>query len=251
MALFGKRKMDTTAPMVLPEPTTGPTTIHNHGIPWVGIIVVAFGCLIAALPVLWWMLVFLADRAGFRDPEAAIAWFLLFAPMVAGLVGLVRWAILDGWAMWLNAQVEIQKEMTRQSHNRLLTASASVDPGRMNSADYDFARVVVAVMQKAFDFLEANPVPGKFPARWRPWSMRSALETAEAIGVKLSQDRANSVSTWLYERGIIDQPDGGQITRRFQDLASVRRVIDAEYGKPIRLNNPPIISGSDNWSIIP
>ena len=213
-----------------------------------------FFCLLSLFPLLWLSLVFLFDKLGSPDPDKAAAWLLIALPLTGlvawGAVWALRQTVLAGVDRWLEFRLAVEQEMTARTKYQLLAASASVDVGRMNSADYDFARVVVAVMQKAFEFLEANQYT-KFPAKWRPWSLRSSLETAEAIGVKLSQDKANAVSTWLYERGIIDQPDGGQITKRFKALVDVRRVIDAEYGKPIQIGQPVIDSQPGNWSIIP
>jgi hypothetical protein len=253
MALFGKRnkQLNTMAPLSLPDP--GPTTIHNHSTPWVGIIVVAFFCLVISFPVLWWMLVFLADKAGYRDPEAAVAWWLLFAPMVAGLVAIARLAFLDialaAWDKWLAFRLEVEQEVSRREHDKLLTAGASIASGRMTDADYEFARVVLAVMTRAYDQM-AQRGGAPFRGQGRPWSQSQSLSTAEEIKAKISGDKALEVGRWLERHGVITQAERGQIiTRNYPDIAAVKRVLDREYDKPIRVNNPPI-SGGSNWSII-
>jgi hypothetical protein len=120
----------------------------------------------------------------------------------------------------------------------------------MTDADYDFARVVLAVMTRAYDQL-AKQGGAPFRGQSRPWSQSQSLSTAEEIKAKISGDKALEVGRWLEKHGVITQAERGQIiTRNFPDIASIKRVLDREYDKPIRLNNPPIIAGADNWSII-
>lgn len=74
--------------------------------------------------------------------------------------------------------------------------------------------------------------------------MRSAKEAAAGIGIKLTDSQANGVSTWLYDKGVITSPDGGQITITYPDLTNVRLLLEKEFGKPIQVVSPTILDNS-------
>jgi hypothetical protein len=239
--MWGRKKLDNTAAAgVFPRPPIQPPVIHNHNqIPWPGIILALFACFLALLPILWWILVFLADRLGYRNPEMAVAEFLIFLPFgggglwfVAWLIGSILSRLHDHDERMMALRIEMEKV-------KLLTAQSSIEPGRMTEEDFNFARVILAVMMAAYRWREDNQ-DAPFSGRWRPWSLDSSLDTAKRIKVNITRTQANTVSKWLHEKGIVTAPDGGQITRRYPDLASVRIMLDREFGRPIQVVSPTL-----------
>lgn len=226
-------------PPARPIVTPGNTTIHNHGVSWPAIIAVAFLCALLLLPVGWFALVFLFDKMGARDAESEAAFWVVFIPVFILAGWLLKWlllAVIDCWRGW---DLEIEQERSQQARDNLLSAQTALDPGRMNESDFEFARVILAVMMIAYDWL-AQHGGGPFRGAWRPWSMRSAKEAAAGIGVKLTDTQANGVSLWLHDKGVIDSPAGGQITKTYPDLSNVRLLLEKEYGKPIVVVSPAL-----------
>lgn len=241
----GKKQLKNTAAAVIEQPQQ-PAVVHNYNqVSWPGIILVGFICLLMIFPVVWWMLVFLFDQMGYNRPEQAAAEFVMVVVLLP-LVGLGLWFIASIVGGFLNRLFIHNEEMERirleLEKTKLLAASATVEPDRMNRADYDFAKVIVAVMMSAYEWREKN---GKtFPGRWRPWSLDSSLQTARKIGVKITNDKANEVSKWLYDRGVITSPDGGQIADAYKDLLSVRTMINREFGRPIQVVSPTVVDNA-------
>jgi hypothetical protein len=245
MGLFGRKqsKMNNAAAGVLPRPDIqpGPTTIHNHSTGWASIIAVSVACAVALLPVFWFILVFLFDRMGYADPEREAAFWVVFIPFVFLADWLAKWLVLAIVDSLFGFLLEVEQEKTKRESIRLQVVQTTLDPGRMNEEDYQFAKVILAVMMTAYDWQEKNNYTS-FPGRWRPWSLSSSLDTANEIGVKFTRDRANEVSKWLHKRGVITSPDGGQITAKYPDLGSVRAMLDGEYGRPIQVVLSPSVS---------
>jgi len=204
MGLFGRKtKMNNAAAMSIPSGPRpivqpGPTTIHNHGVSWAGIIATAFVCALLLLPVFWYVLVFLFDKMRARDPESDAAfWIVIFPALFIG-GWLLKWLLLAFMDSWFGFRLEIEKEATERKRIELLAVQTTIEPGRMNESDFEFARVILAVMMTAYGWQESSSKTA-FPGKWRPWSMRSTLETANGIGIKLSHERANEVSVWLHK----------------------------------------------------
>lgn len=243
MGLFSRaKKLNNAASSTLPRPIIppGPTTIHNHGTSWPGIIAVCYLCALALLPVGWWSLVFLFEQMGGTKKEAAQ--LVVSFPVLFFAGWLLKWILLAFLDTSNSFKLEVERELTRREEVRLLAAQTTLDPGRMTEADYDFARVILAVMMRAYDLLAEGR--DRFRGRYRPWSLASSLEAAEKIGVKISQDKANRVSFWLTEHGVITDPDTGQITPAYPDLSNVRALLDKEFGKPIVVITPAIRSNA-------
>lgn len=233
-----KRKMNNEVATAV-QPTPGPTTIHNHSTSWPGVIFAGFLCAVALLPLTWYILVFLFDQMGSANPRKDAAfWIVAILFAIIGIY-LLNWFLPRYIDSWFNFKLEVEKEVTRREEVRLLAVQTAIEPGRMNEADYEFARVVLAVMQNAYSFLDRQGYV-TFPGRARPWSKSAVLETADKIGIKITQDRALSVSKWLADRGVITSPDLGQIAPAFPDLSNVRAMLDREFGKPIQLVSPTL-----------
>jgi hypothetical protein len=239
MGLF-KRKMSNTASAAVEMPrVTAPTTIHNHGTNWPMIIITGVGCALLSLPILWVFFVYLFQQLGYNQPQRVAAWWILAVPIFLIIVWAVGWLADRILSEVREIVVETQKEVTRREEVRLLAAQTSIDPGRMNEADYEFARVILAVMMIAYEWQKVNQRL-EFPGRWRPWSMRSAKETAKGIGIKLTDAQANGVSLWLHNHNVITSADSGQITKTYPDLSNVRLLLEKEYGKPIVVVSPAL-----------
>lgn len=241
MGLFGRRKLDNSAAIapVMPRPMPGPTTIHNHSASWAGIIAVGFACFLMLFPVFWWAIVFLFEQMGSRQPGRDAAALIISIPIVAIAALILRWVLLATLKEVFDFLRDIESEKTERVRAQLLTAQTTIDPGRMNESDFEFARVILGVMQSAYEWLEREGYK-TFPGRWRPWSLSSSKKTAEAMGIKLTQQRANEVSVWLSDKGVISSPDGGQITKTYPDLSNVRLLLEKEFGKPIQVVSPTV-----------
>ena len=248
MSIFRKSKMNNVAAGAIPTGPAGqarpilqpgPTTIHNHGASWGWIILISFVCILAALVFGWLALSFLFARMGSRNPDSDAAAFVLYGSLIVAGMWFLSWLYNPYFESKLSFKLEVERELTRRVEANLLQAQTTIDPGRYNEADYDFARVVLSVMASAFDWLEKEGYTA-FPGRWRPWSLSSSKKTADEIGVKISQDKANEVSKWLADRGVITHPVNGQIAKGFPNLSSVKAMLDNEFGMPINRVAPPL-----------
>jgi hypothetical protein len=246
MGIFGrsKKEMNNAAAMSIsnaPRPVVqpGPTVIHNHAPNHLGDILGGTFAGLIILIAFWFALVFLFDKMGASDPEAEAAFWVVMIPVLFLGGWLLKWvllAIIDNWRGW---DLEIERERSQQVRDKLLAIQTTIEPGRMNESDFEFARVILAVMMTAYGWQESSSKT-TFPGKWRPWSMRSTLETANGIGIKLSHERANEVSVWLHKKGVITSPESGQITPAFPDLSNVRVMLDKEFGKPIQVVAPSL-----------
>lgn len=245
MGLFGrsKREMNNAASAAIPQARPivppGPTTIHNHSPSrfwdYVGMAVAAIIVLAACGAALW----FLFSQLGARNPGESIAQLVIYGGLIAGGLWYLSFLFNPYFEKIQDFKLEIEREMTRREELKLLAAQTSIEPGRMNEEDFKFARVILAVMMSAFDYLETNQL-AEFPRRWRPWSKTSTLETAEKIGVAVTHTQALEVAKWLATEGVITSPDGGQISKRFPNLSSVRAHLDNKFGKPIVVVSPQL-----------
>lgn len=244
MALFRRRKITNTAESVLPLPPPTNQIVHHHSINWPGIIIAAAVCAIIFLPILWLFWVSLFAQLGRRQPEREAAFWaisLLLAPVAALTIRWVLLAILDSWFSY---RLEVQKEITERKRIELLAIQSSLDPGRMTEADFQFAQVILAVMNEVYFYIEKHNAP--FKGRGRPWSVRSVLDIAKAMGITITQDQAGQVVKWLRSNNvIIGELDGQVNVGQYPDLGTVRALLDSKFGKPITVNRfPPL---RDNW----
>jgi hypothetical protein len=246
MGIF-KRSLNNSATAVAPAPAVparpiiqpGNTTVHHHGPNWIGIIIGSTLAALLILAALWFALVYLFYQIGSPNPWRDAAGLVIYGGLIAAGLFLLSWRAGPFFDSWLAYKSEVQKEITRREEVKLLAAQTTLEPGRMNEADFRFARVILAVMMIAYDWLETNNLP-RFPRRWRPWSKTETLKTAEKIGIEITQDKALYVAKWLAEEGIITSPDSGQIAPAFPTLSSVRAHLDNKYGKPIVVVSPTL-----------
>jgi hypothetical protein len=246
MGIF-KRNLNNSATAVAPGSAgparpviqPGPTTVHHHGPNWFLIILGVPVAAAITLGVFWGALWFLFGQLGSINPSQDAAALVIYGGLIAAGLWFLSFLLNPYFESLLGFKLEVERELTRRVEANLLQAQTTIDPGRYNEADYDFARVIISVMANAYSWLEKEEYK-TFPGRWRPWSLSSSKKTADEIGVKISQYKANEVSKWLFDRGVITDPVSGQIAGAFPTLSSVKAMLDNEFGRPIHQVSPTL-----------
>lgn len=234
MGIF-RRKINNTATSLLPPAPTN-TTIHNHSTGWPMIIFTSVLCALLAMPVLWLFLVHVFGELGYRQPQRGAAFWVLAIPFFALSAWILGWLADKVLGSIWGIVVDVQKEITERKRLELLALQSSVDPGRMNEGDYQFAQVVLAVMNEAYNYLEKNKATA-FKNRWRPWSLSSTSDAAKALGITLTQTKAGQVVKWLRANDVVTGQGDGQINMDvYPDKGTVRALLDKKFGKPIVVN---------------
>lgn len=253
MGIFSRRKINNVAASSLPDPTPVNQTVHHHGTNWPLIIWSAVPAVALLLIILWLFLVHLFGELGYRHPGREAAFWVLAIPLFAiatWLLGQLAVAVGDSIIAGVHAIViDVQKEITERKRLELAATQSLLDPGRMNEGDYQFAQVVLAVMNEAYNFLEKNKATA-FKNRWRPWSINSTLDAAKALEITLTQAKAGQVVKWLRANDVVTGDGDGQINMdAYPDKGAVRALLDNKFGKPIVINKfPPL---RDNQGYMP
>jgi len=212
---------------------------YDNGPSWPGIIVISFVCLILALPILWWIAVFILDEAGVRSPERALAqglmtlaWLLVLLLLGAAFVRYLILAVLD--AVFEHKQV--MKEMDIEiARSRQLLAQRAMGH-RANTEDQRFARLIQLVMWYAYDHLTKHGPYGANDAR--PWSRGQAEKLVLAGETKpVGYSMAARVRPFLSEHLIIR--DNQVNLARFPALADVQHLLNRLYDIPVQVQRPP------------
>lgn len=252
MGLFGRsnRKIKNAAAMVLEqEPTTVNVDARSDS---TGPIVVTFVCAVVGLFLLWHIGVFILDRAGFDDPEAALAVMIVGLLALLALVGVAALAgrlifsgPLQAYYDYKTGLAQLAAETARQNR---LTAQAPMGH-RANSEDQRFIKLIEAVCFEAYGHIAKHgQYNGKDP---RPWSRRQAEAVVlageqEPVGSKLG----GQVRGWLSQRGVIKN---NQLNLdRYPSFGHVQHLLLTEFDLPIvydgRGDLPALSDG--NYSII-
>lgn len=241
--------MKTSAVMDLPRQPIAPPVIHNHNqVAWPGIIATGFLCLVALLPILWWFLVFLFDRLGYRNPEAAVAWWLVVVPLVFIILWMLSVLVGDILDRVFDYKMEIAAMVQETERLRLLQEQSSVDGMRINSQDAPFAKLILAVMHDAYKY---GPKGARGEIRW---SRRQAYALAKQHNLGLSELQCGRLAGWLLSHNVISEKD--QINRaHFDDLGSVKALVSRVYNIPINMVSDIGMSahhlygaGKDQWN---
>lgn len=244
MGLFHRRKINNAISSPLPSLPPGPTNIHQHSTNWPGIIIAAVLSTVAIMPVLWLFLVYLFGELGAVNPGREAAFWVVSIPFAFIIGWLVKWLLLAILDSLFRYRLEIAKEVTERKRIELLAVQSSVDPGRMTETDYQFAQVILAVMNEAYGYIEKYDAP--FKGRARPWSINSALEMAKAMDLTLTQDQAGQVVKWLRANNVVTGKLDGQVNvGKYPDLGTVRALLDNKFGRPITVTKYPPLHG--NW----
>lgn len=246
MGLFRRRKINDVAasPLPLPMRPPSPTTIHQHSTNWPGIIAVSVLLAVGIMPVMWLFLVFLFDQLGSLNPAREAAFWVISVPFALVAGWLIKWLLLAILDSVFSFRLEIAKEVTERKRIELLAIQSSVEPGRMTETEYQFAQVILAVMNEAYGYVDKHQAP--FKGRGRPWSVRSALDIAKGMGITITQDQAGQVVKWLRSNDVVIGALDGQVNvGQYPDLGKVRALLDSKFGKPITVTKfPPL---RDNW----
>lgn len=230
------RKLKNVAPLAPDMPPTARNITYDNRTPWPAIILTGFACAVLTLPILWWIAIYIMDQAGVRHPEQVLAngiVSLVFAGSFVGVgVVVVKFVILSALDN-VFAHRETMREMELQIVTRQQMTAQHALPAqtsRMTSEQERFAKLITAVMFKAYDHLSKAGQYGGNDAR--PWSRGQAKDVvladeSEPVGFTMGA----RVRSWLTEHQVIrsDQIN----TDRFPDLASVQALLRRRYDVPI------------------
>lgn len=237
------RKQIKSAALAIPE--VGNTNIHNHGTAWPAIIATSVFCGVALLPVGWGVLYFLLDRAGFKNPEQALASGILI--LVVGLPVLYygsylleripRMIIRERGEIKLRL-AEIEAEKARATS---LTAAAPALPNeRLTEEEKKLFENLAIVMEQAYRDLVEKRAPYKGGNVPRPWSKASVLSLNPPRHGRMSFMKATTVREWLVAHQVIEgdhQKD--QInTEKFPALADFRALLHNEFNMSVVVQSP-------------
>lgn len=249
-----KQRKENTAAMVIDKPPIN--TVHNYHRPGLtGPIAASFIFLVISLVGLWHFIVGLVDKMGFREPEAAIGWGLVWligfctilyvaGRVIGGIVGMV----LESWERAKEREHEAKLQMLR--YQLQLTQAVPIGSGRSLEGDARKGRIIQAVMGRAFAWYEQRGLYR--PNDQRPWSRRGA-EGIEVDGKAITTTEADKVRGWLTDAEMID---GDQINvALFPDMNVVNRWLRRNFEPPIvygsRGSLPSLDDGDSGGSYLP
>lgn len=251
MALFKRRPpkgtrsvVTNTAENILPAPPPNNQTVHHHTTNWPGVVFAVVVSGLISLPILWLFWVALFEQLGSTRPEREAALWAISILLLPVAAWLVKWLVLAILESLLNHRLEIEKEKTERLRIELLAVQSAIDPGRMTEADYQFAQVILAVMNETYNYIEKHK--SSFKGRERPWSIDSVVRMAKGMNIGITQVRAKDVKKWLVDNSVvIGELDGQVNVGQYPDLGKVRALLDKRFGRPITVSRfPPL---RDNW----
>lgn len=230
---FRKRvAVKNAATLTLPPPSH----IHHHQSSQAVLFLAKFGAAIISLFVAWFILCGLFEQMGSRQPGRDVATFLVFGVVGSGLLILAGWGIGNVIDKFFRAKIEltrVSREYDLQFERvRLLAAQTNAIGPRSLDADYNMARLALAVLQKAYDLKRPYR-----PNEKRPWKRDNAFAIAKDFAIEgITTIRAGRLEDWLTEnRFILDD----QINRgRYQEFEDARRQIDLIAAPPLVINPP-------------
>lgn len=232
------RKKTENAAALIPEAQQ--TTIHHHNSPWQpSIILSILVCVLVLLPVVWWVGIFLLDRAGWRKPEESLANGFILAAIGFPALYLVAW-IVDGAIHRIIRDIadyllEAQ-ELKNQGLKLQALAGSSFVPTAANLTDADirFVRVVKQIIGTAY-ISTANREYG--PKEPRPWSRDVAKETIlQWDGRKVGWTDANRLMKYIADNEIVLD---GQLNRgKYPTMDAIKTLIDRDFTRPIVKGSP-------------
>jgi hypothetical protein len=242
MSVF-KSKRNESAALPLPQAQT----VHNHPQSYTGLAFVIGGFVLALFPALWWMLCFLFEELGSRNPEYSAA--TLAAIVICGAV--LWWPVtwLSGNIAATNHahKVEIMKLKLDHEHRQAQLQYQSAVTGAIGAraleSDYAMARGCLAVLAKAYNI--NHPYTAN---ESRPWVRDNAWRLISAAGVSgIKWGDCGGVRGWLEENGFVV---GNQLNRvKYPHFEDARRRIDEIAAPPI-LINPPTLPYREVTSVI-
>jgi hypothetical protein len=237
MAWFQKKLTNTAAAPPLPPPET--TVNHHYYNSRTGLIFSLFVVGVAAAALFWLALVFLAERAGARQPETDVARCLLGLFLIC----LLLVAFAAAGRFFLNdfyrhsqtmEQIRLQAVEKRARLAQSIAPHAAAGMAEENKRRY---RAVVMAMARAYQMIDEA---GKLRTRQEPWS-KSGVGSLTIIGepkpIGEDSNLAKWVKPYLLEKGVL-LDDRTVDLARFPDVASVEALLVADLGRPIMLYRP-------------
>lgn len=223
-----RRKMKNTAAVAIPQPQPmpEPAIIHNHGTPWPAIIVTAFVCGVVALPVAWWILTFLFEQIGYREPGPVVAQGLVWGILLLIILAVLKWFLTDFYAH----RERVKELEVERSHHLMLASGMSGQPASEYGKNARKAAIIKAVMAQVYqDFRDTGELYA--PGGERPWSKRKAHGFPIPNAPAVSKAEAEQVRGWLLEMQMIsDHATNSQPNfRRYPDFAAAVAAVDARY----------------------
>lgn len=219
----------------------GNTNIHNHGTAWPGIIFSGFVCGLIVLPVGWGVGVFLLDRAGFKNPEQALASGILILGI--GLPALY-------WGSYLLERIpqmfirevgdiklrlaEIEAETARAFS--LTAAQPRPGESRLTDEDKRLCALLRVVMDEAYRhvYRDKDKVQQYTKSDVKPWSREPNFKRViPGIEGEVSFNMAGNVRQWLTREGVI-RKDAINL-ERYQTFARFEALLEERFYTPIEV----------------
>lgn len=240
--MFRRRRNQNTAVIdVPPAAAKAQTVTYDNRVPWVGIVVVLFGCFVLVFPLTWWAGVYIFEQAGLHEHEARRAMaqtvigtsILIFVMAILSAIGrLFLNNILAHRERMKQFDLDALEIRLEAARHWQLTAQAqpAATTGRMTEENTRWCWIITAVMFTAF---ERYATGGEFSGNWRPWSRRSVQALKLRDGSQPTEAEASRVQGWLTENGIVRK---NQINvDRYPDLAAVQALLNRLFDAPIQV----------------
>lgn len=237
------RKMDNTAQTI-----DQPANVTYNPPNYTGVAVVAVAFVLLSCPFAWWTGTFLFDRAGYYEPDKALASFVLvFIGAVAGLalvsvlgyvIGRFVLSLVLAGARDYYEHTERLAQWTAEARRyEQMTAQRALPTGRMNSDNVRWAKLVQAVMSDAYDHL-AKVGPYRYNEGY-PWSRETAKEIVLANETEpVGYEMGNRVRDWLRQYDVIVL--SGKIwqvnVKRYPDMGAIDSLLYRLYDVPVVVN---------------
>jgi len=223
-------------------PTTGITHVHNHNhTPSAVGEAVGKALLYGSLAVAgWYAGVFLMSKAGFSDPESAMAGTLVWGTLGFILVLFVSRAAGEQIARYYAHQEAMEDRRTEQlRYQQLMMSSVVTDSRVIGAEDSRLTALAYEMMRQAYAYHLKNNAP--FAGKWRPWSRRNAAEIRLPGETKpVGETMASKATAWLINKEVI--VDDQINLKYYPDLGSIQRLL---YQPPV-LIAPQTQKGADN-----
>lgn len=216
------------------------SNVHNYTTAWASIIFSAFACALILLPVVWWVGVFLLDRAGYKKPEESFANGILILAIALPFLLLISWlleriprTVIRELAAWRLGEKEI--ELQRVKIESLAGQANVPTAANLTEADVRFIRVVKQIVGIAFTHLASRGLYK--PKEARPWSRDVCKETVLLWdSKKIGWSDAVRLGKYVDDNEIII--DGQLNQGRYPTMDAVNDLLDSHFTRPIVLALP-------------
>lgn len=250
--MWSRRRNQNTAVIDVSPAAKAQNVTYDNRVPWVGIVVVLFGCFVLVFPLTWWAGVYIFQQAGLHEHEARRAMaqtvigtsILIFVIAILSAIGrLFLNNILAHRERMKQFDLDALEIRLEAARHLQLTAQAqpAATTGRMTEENIRWCWIITAVMFTAY---ERYATDGDFTGNWRPWSRRSVQALKLRDGSQPTESEASRVQGWLTENGIVRK---NQINiGRYPDLAAVQALLNRLYDVPVQVTASSALSHSND-----